>query len=46
LALTGLTIFNDGIIRLDEQAGVAYANMLLSDEGQELVQQAGLIPVR
>lgn len=31
---------------LDEQAGVAYANLLLSDEGQQLVEQAGLIPLR
>lgn len=39
-----VVIKRDG--RLDEQAGVAYANMLLSNEGQELVQQAGFVPVR
>ena len=32
--------------RLDEQAGVAYANMLLSDEGQKLSEQAGFVPIR
>ncbi|MGB8701065.1 MAG: PstS family phosphate ABC transporter substrate-binding protein [Thermosynechococcaceae cyanobacterium] len=31
---------------LDEQAGVAYANMLLSDEGQQMVQRAGFVPIR
>ncbi len=31
---------------LDEQAGVAYVNLLLSDEGQKLVDQAGLVPLR
>ena len=31
---------------LDEEAGIAYANILLSDEGQELVQQAGMVPLR
>jgi len=30
----------------NEQAGVAYANLLLSWEGQRLVEQAGLIPFR
>lgn len=30
----------------DEQAGVAYANLLLSDEGQQMVDQAGLVPLR
>jgi phosphate transport system substrate-binding protein len=30
----------------DEQAGVAYVDMLLSDEGQQLVEQAGLVPLR
>ncbi len=30
----------------DEQAGQAYANLLLSDEGQRLVDQAGLVPLR
>ena len=32
--------------KLDEQAGVAYANLLLSDEGQSLVKQAGFVSVR
>jgi phosphate transport system substrate-binding protein len=32
--------------RLDEQAGVAYTNMLLSNEGQTLVKSAGFAPVR
>jgi phosphate transport system substrate-binding protein len=32
--------------KLDEQAGVAYANLLLSDEGQALVKQAGFVSVR
>lgn len=32
--------------RLDEQAGVAYANLLLSDEGQQLVKQAGFVSIR
>ena len=32
--------------RLDEQAGVAYANMLLSDEGQKMAEQAGFVPIR
>jgi len=31
---------------LDEEAGIAYANILLSDEGQKLVQQAGMVPLR
>lgn len=29
----------------DEQAGLAYANMLLSDEGQVLISQSGLVPL-
>ena len=32
--------------RLDEQAGVAYTNMLLSDEGQKLSEQVGFVPIR
>lgn len=31
---------------LDEQAGVAYVNLLLSDQGQQLLNQAGLVPIR
>lgn len=32
--------------RLDEQAGIAYANLLLTNEGQQLVEQAGFVPIR
>jgi phosphate transport system substrate-binding protein len=39
-----IIIRRDG--RLDEQAGVAYANMLLSKEGQDLIRAAGFAPVR
>jgi phosphate transport system substrate-binding protein len=39
-----VVIRRDG--KLDEQAGVAYASLLLSDEGQQLVEQAGLVPLR
>ncbi|MBD2679196.1 phosphate ABC transporter substrate-binding protein [Nostoc paludosum FACHB-159] len=31
---------------LDEQAGVAYVNLMLSDQGQQLLNQAGLVPIR
>ncbi|WP_392533485.1 substrate-binding domain-containing protein [Nostoc sp. C117] len=31
---------------LDEQAGMGYVNLLLSDEGQQLVNQTGLVPIR
>jgi phosphate transport system substrate-binding protein len=31
---------------LDEQAGVAYVNLLLSDEGQQIVKESGLVPIR
>ncbi|WP_017316995.1 PstS family phosphate ABC transporter substrate-binding protein [Mastigocladopsis repens] len=34
----------DGTI--DEAAGEAYANMLLSKEGQQIVEKAGLVPLR
>ncbi|MGB3691135.1 MAG: PstS family phosphate ABC transporter substrate-binding protein [Spirulinaceae cyanobacterium] len=30
----------------DEQAGVAYANLLLSDQGQKLVREAGFVNIR
>ncbi|MGL5807143.1 MAG: substrate-binding domain-containing protein [Xenococcaceae cyanobacterium] len=40
-----IAIRRDG--SLDEQAGLAYANMLLSDEGQKkLVEKAGFVPIR
>ncbi|PIG93434.1 PstS family phosphate ABC transporter substrate-binding protein [Gloeocapsopsis sp. IPPAS B-1203] len=32
--------------RLDEQAGVSYVNLLTTDEGQKLVEQAGFVPIR
>lgn len=32
--------------RLDEQAGVAYANLMLSKQGQDMVRAAGFAPVR
>jgi len=31
---------------LDEQAGNAYANLLLTNEGQDLIQQAGFVKIR
>jgi uncharacterized membrane protein YfcA/ABC-type phosphate transport system substrate-binding protein len=31
---------------LDEMAGVAYANLLLSEKGQTLINQAGYLPLR
>lgn len=31
---------------LDEQAGIAYANLLLTDEGQAIVDKAGFVPLR
>lgn len=39
-----VVIREDG--ELDELAGKAYANMLLSNEGQKLVDQAGYLPIR
>ncbi|MBR8839925.1 MAG: phosphate ABC transporter substrate-binding protein [Stigonema ocellatum SAG 48.90 = DSM 106950] len=36
-----VVIKRDG--RLDEQSGVAYANMLLTDEGQQIINKAGLV---
>lgn len=32
--------------KLDEQAGVAYANLLLTDEGQRLVEGSGFVSIR
>jgi phosphate transport system substrate-binding protein len=32
--------------QIDEQAGVAYANLLLTDEGQKLISQAGFVRIR
>jgi phosphate transport system substrate-binding protein len=29
----------------DEQAGIAYANLLLTDEGQQIVKKAGFVPL-
>ncbi|PPS46078.1 hypothetical protein B1A85_00985 [Chroococcidiopsis sp. TS-821] len=31
---------------LDEQAGVAYANLLATDEGEKLIDEAGFVPIR
>ena len=31
--------------RIDEQAGVAYTKLLLSKEGQKLIQKAGFVPI-
>lgn len=31
---------------VDEQAGIAYANLLFSEEGQLMLQQAGFAPIR
>lgn len=31
---------------LDQEAGEAYADLLLTDEGQQLIQEAGFVPVR
>jgi phosphate transport system substrate-binding protein len=31
---------------LDELAGIAYANLLLSEKGQTLIGQAGYLPLR
>ncbi len=39
-----IVIKRDG--SLDEQAGVAYANLFLSDEGQKLIKEAGFAPLR
>ncbi|MBE9189689.1 PstS family phosphate ABC transporter substrate-binding protein [Gloeocapsopsis crepidinum LEGE 06123] len=32
--------------KLDEQVGVSYVNLLTTDEGQKLVEQAGFVPIR
>ena len=32
--------------QIDEQAGVAYANFLLTGQGQELITQAGFVRIR
>ncbi|UFP95688.1 substrate-binding domain-containing protein [Gloeobacter morelensis] len=39
-----VVIRRDG--RLDEQAGAAYANLLLSGEGQQLVEKSGFVAIR
>jgi phosphate transport system substrate-binding protein len=31
---------------IDEQAGIAYANLLLSKEGQQIIQRSGFVPLR
>ncbi|WP_169155766.1 hypothetical protein [Brasilonema bromeliae] len=30
----------------DEKAAIAYASMLLSTEGQKIIEQAGFVPIR
>ena len=39
-----IAIRRDG--KIDEQAGVAYTNMLLSKEGQQFVEKSGFLPLR
>jgi phosphate transport system substrate-binding protein len=39
-----IVIRRDGT--LDETAGVAYTNLLLSQEGQQFVEKAGFVPIR
>ncbi|MDJ0727801.1 MAG: substrate-binding domain-containing protein [Prochloraceae cyanobacterium] len=39
-----VVVKHDG--KLNEMAGEAYAHLLLSDQGQELIRQTGLIPIR
>ncbi|MGK7948438.1 MAG: PstS family phosphate ABC transporter substrate-binding protein [Xenococcaceae cyanobacterium] len=31
---------------IDELAGIAYTNLLLSEEGQKIIEQAGFVPIR
>lgn len=31
---------------VDEKAGIAYVNMLLSKEGQKIINQSGFVPIR
>lgn len=38
-----LIVKRDGSI--DEQAGIAYANLLFSEEGQQIVERAGFVPL-
>jgi ABC-type phosphate transport system substrate-binding protein len=39
-----VVIRRDGSI--DEQAGIAYSNFLLSKRGQQIIEQAGFVPIR
>jgi len=39
-----IAIRRDG--KIDEQAGVAYTNMLLSKEGQQFIEKSGFLPLR
>jgi phosphate transport system substrate-binding protein len=32
--------------QIEEEAGVAYANLLLTEQGQELITQAGFVKIR
>ena len=36
----------DGGNDIEEQAGKAYANLLLTDEGQRLIEKVGFVPIR
>ncbi|WP_231510556.1 hypothetical protein [Fischerella sp. PCC 9605] len=38
-----IAIRRDG--KIDEQAGVAYTNMLLSKEGQQFIERSGFVPL-
>ena len=38
-----VVIRQDGTI--EEQAGIAYANLLLTDEGQQIIERAGFVPL-
>lgn len=33
-------------VQIDEQAGMAYANLLLTNQGQKLIAEAGFVPIR
>lgn len=39
-----VVIKKDG--KLDEKAGIAYKNLLLTNEGQKLIKNAGFVPIR
>ncbi|MGL5881120.1 MAG: phosphate ABC transporter substrate-binding protein, partial [Xenococcaceae cyanobacterium] len=39
-----IIVKRDGSV--DERAGIAYTNLVFSEEGQQLVEQAGFAPLR